>query len=187
MRRFAISLSVAALAVLTVVATVAAASPSPAPAQDQVRTRDTIPVLFGLTQAEIMELRQSGMTLAQIAARQDVGEQTVIDALVGRWAARIEAREAFGAIGAVEALQLKEQLALRAKAMVNQATPGGMQGAAVGAGRGTAGDGTRAANGTGTGGGYMGGRGAGGNGAGGNAGAGNGTCDGTGSARPVNP
>lgn len=189
MRRLAISLSVAALAVLAVAATVSAASPSPTPVPDQVRTRDTIPVLFGLTQTEIMALRQSGLTLAQIAAKQDIAEQTVIDALLARWASRIDAREAFGAITAIEAAQLKEQLALRAKAMVNQAALGGMQGAAVGAGRDAAGNGTQAGNGAGTGagGGYMGGRGTGGNGAGGNAGAGNGTCNGTGAGAPANP
>jgi len=178
MRRLAISLSVAALAILAVAATVSAATPSPTPVQDQIRTRDTMPVLFGLTQAEIMELRQSGLTLAQIAARQDVSEQSVIDALVARWALRIDNRLSYGAIDAVEAARLKEQLALQAKAMVNQTTLGGMRGAAVGGGRGMAGTGTQA----GTGAGYMGGR-----GAGGNAGAGNGVCNGTGAVVPTNP
>jgi DNA gyrase/topoisomerase IV subunit A len=81
----------------------------------------------------------------------------VIDALVARWTTRIDARVANGALTDAVAAELKTQLAVKAKAMVNQAAPGGMRGAAVGAGPGG-----------------MGGR---GNGAGGN---GTGVCDGSG-------
>ena len=166
MRRIAISLSIAALAILTVVAAVSAASPAPTPAQDQVRTRDTLPVLLGLTQAEIMELRHDGLTLAQIAERQKVDPQKLIDALVAHWSARIDVRLAAGALTTDQAAALKTNLAVQAKAMVNQATPGGMQGAAVGAGRGMGAGG-------------MGGGGMGGGRVGGMRGAGNGTCLGT--------
>jgi hypothetical protein len=172
MKRLTISLAIAGLAVLAVVATVSAATPtpSPAPATDQVRARDTLPAILGLSQAQIMELRQDGLTLAQIAERQKVDPQKLIDALVAQWSERIDARVAYGALTADEAAALKTQLALQAKAMVNQAAPGGMRGAAVGAGPGSA-------NGAGM------GRGAGmgaGVGQGFRAGGGTGTCDGTG-------
>jgi hypothetical protein len=136
MKRLTISLAVAGLAVLAVVATVSAASPAPtrAPATDQVRDRDTLPEILGLSQAEIMDLRHDGQTLAQIAERQDVDPQVLIDALVAQWSERIDARVANGALTADEAAALETQLALQAKAMVNQATAGGMRGAAVGAG-----------------------------------------------------
>jgi hypothetical protein len=134
MKRILLSLTVAMIAILAVVATVAAASPAPTAAPDQVRARTTIPRILGLTQAQVMDLRQDGLTLAQIAERQDVDAQRLIDALVAQWGARIDARVANGALTTAEAATLKAQLATRAKAMVNQAEPGGMGGAAVGAG-----------------------------------------------------
>ena len=169
MRRIAISLSIAALAILTVVAAVSAASPAPTPAQDQVRTRDTLPVLLGLTQAEIMELRHDGLTLAQIAERQKVDPQKLIDAIAAQWTARIDARVANGGRTAAEATTLKSQVALRARAMVYQAPTGGMRGAAVGAGPGTIGGGGMGMH----------------QGARNGSGAGDGTCDGTGPHGPA--
>jgi len=174
MRRIAISLSIAALAILTVVAAVSAASPAPTPAQDQVRTRDTLPVLLGLTQAEIMELRHDGLTLAQIAERQKVDPQKLIDALVAQWSARIDVRLAAGALTADQAVALKANLAVQAKGMVNQETLGGMRGAAVGAGRGMGGG---RGMGAGIGGGRMGGM----------HGAGDGTCPGIGPQATATP
>jgi hypothetical protein len=178
MKRLTISLTAGAFAILALVATVAAASPAPTQAGDQVRDRDTIPTILGLTQAEIRELRQDGLTLAQIAERQKVDPQKLIDALVARWSARIDARVANGALTTAEAATLKAQLAVRAKAMVYQAVPGGMGGAAVGAGRGNM-DGGMGGNGMGAG--------MGGNGMGHGAGSGNGTCDGTGPHGPAAP
>jgi hypothetical protein len=81
-----------------------------------------------------MELRQEGLTLAQIAERQQVDPQQLIDALVAQWTVRIDARVANGALTADQATELKSQVAVKANAMVNQAAPGGMRGAAVGAG-----------------------------------------------------
>jgi hypothetical protein len=178
MKRLSLSLAIAGLAVLALVAAAAAASPSPSVTgdQDQVRDRSTIPTILGLTQAEIRELRQDGLTLAQIAERQDVDPQKLIDALTARWSARIDARVENGALTAAEAATLKTQLAVRAKAMVYQAVPGGMGGAAVGAGRGAM-DGAGMGHGANAGGGMGPGAGYGGNG---NAGNGSGTCDGTG-------
>ena len=134
MKRLSLALVGAALAIFAVAATASAAGPSPSPAGDQVRSRDIIPALLGLSQAELMDLRQDGLTLAQIAERQNVVPQKLIDALVQRWTLRIDARAQNGALTTDAAAALKEQVALRATAMVNQAPVGGMQGAAVGAG-----------------------------------------------------
>lgn len=166
MRRLTISLAAAALVILAFVATVAAADPTPTPARDQVRAHDTVATILGLTQAQIQDLRQDGLTLAQIAERQKVDPQKLIDALVAQWTVRIDARVANGGLTAAEATTLKSQLELRAKAMVNQAPMGGMRGQAVGAGPGA-----------------MGGAGMGRNGSG--AGNGSGTCDGNGPHGPA--
>jgi hypothetical protein len=175
MKRLTISLAIAGLAALAVVATVSAASPTPppTPATEQVRTRDTLPDVLGLSQAEIMDLRHDGLTLAQIAERQKIDPQVLVDTLVAQWSERIDARVANGALTADDAAALKTQLALQAKAMVNQAAAGGMRGAAVGAGPGAA---ARGGSGAGM------GRGAGvaGGGMGYRAGGGTGICDGTG-------
>ena len=175
MKRIAISLAVAALAALTVVAAVSAAGPTPTPAAEQVQARDTLPAILGLSQAQIMELRHDGLSLAQIADRQKVDSQKLIDALVDQWGERIDARVANGALSTAEAATLRAQLTVQAKAMVNQVTLGGMRGAAVGAGPGAAGAGNGAGAGRGAGmaaGGAQGAR----NGMG----AGSGLCDGTG-------
>jgi hypothetical protein len=142
----------AALAVLVVAGAALAASPAPSsPAVAPSPAATSAPVtapgrvgapatgsvltdILGLTSAEITALRQQGLTLAQIAERQKVDPQKLIDALVAQWSARIDARLAVGAITADQAKTLKDALAVQAKGMVNQATLGGMRGAAVGAG-----------------------------------------------------
>lgn len=176
MKRLSISLAIAGIAILAVVATVAAASPAPSttPATDQVRARDTIPTILGLSQAQVMDLRHDGLTLAQIAERQQVDPQALVNALTAQWTERIEARVANGTLSTADAEGLKAQVAVQAKAMVNQATVGGMRGAAVGAGPtaavgGHQGAGIGAGMGAGAGMGYRNG-----------AGAGDGVCDGTG-------
>jgi hypothetical protein len=145
------------------VATVAAADPTPSPSATTAAPRgETVAAVLGLTPAEVAALRHEGLSLAQIAQRQNVPVVKVVDALVARWTERIDARVASGAITQAEAAQLKTQLRSRAEAMVSATTPGGMQGAAVGAGPQNGagnGDATRARDGSGT---------------------GSGTCDGTG-------
>ncbi len=164
MKRLTISLTLGALAVLAIATAVFAAGPHMgANAQGQAQT--TLTEVLGLTHDEIADLRQDGMTLAQIATREGVDDQKLIDALKAQWSARIDARVAYGALTADQGTELKAQLETRAKDMVNQATVGGMRGAAVGAGP---------ANGAGNG--YGNGN---GNGAG-RGGHGNGACDGTG-------
>jgi hypothetical protein len=163
MKRLSISLAIAAITVLTVVATVSAAGPMTR-ARDQVQSQTTLSTILGLTSAEVMELRHDGLSLAQIAERQNVDPQKLIDALVAQWSGRIDARVSYGALTTDEAAKLKEQLGLQAKAMVNQTTLGGMHGAAVGAGPGAPGNGN----------GYGGGMGA------GRGGHGHGICDGSG-------
>ncbi len=108
------------------VATGQAAAPAAAPG--------TLAAILGLTDAQVATLRQQGLSLAQIAVRQNVDPQKLIDALVAQWSSRIDARLSVGAITADQAKTLKDALAAQAKAMVNQTTLGGMRGAAVGAG-----------------------------------------------------
>ena len=124
----------AALVVLALAGGVIAASPQPTQAGDQIRDRDTIPTILGLTQAEVMALRHDGLSLAQIAERQKVDPQKLVDALKAQWTERIDVRVANGAITAGEATTLKAQVDLRAKDMVYKVTMGGMRGVAVGAG-----------------------------------------------------
>lgn len=168
MKRLSISLALAALTILALAAAVSAAGPR-ARAGDQVQPQTTLTTILGLTQEQVADLRQDGMTLAQIAEQQNVDPQQLVDALVTQWTARIDARVANGGLTADQATELKAQLALRAKAMVEQVTLGGMRGAAVGAGPDAAvrnGYGHGAGDGTGAGRGL--------------AGSGHGTCDGTG-------
>jgi hypothetical protein len=174
MKRLAISLAIAGLAALAVVATVFAAGPAPTatPAADQVRARDTISGVLGLSQAQVMDLRHDGLTLAQIAERQQVDPQVLVDALTVRWTEQIQERVTNGALSAADAATLRAQVAVQAKAMVNQAAMGGMRGAAVGAGPGAAAGNRGVAPGNGGAGQGMGFR----NGSS----AGNGLCDGSG-------
>ena len=113
-----------------------------------------------------------GCRLAQIAEQQKVDPQKLIDALAAQWSARIDARLAVGALTADQAKTLKDNVAVQAKAMVYQATLGGMRGAAVGAGP----NGTMRGMGGGAGDGANGMAGAGRGGMMRGAGAGNGTC-----------
>jgi hypothetical protein len=154
----------AGLASLVFAATVVAAGPTPSPSAT-TQTRDTVPAVLGLTQAQAQALRHDGQSLAQIAEKQKVDPQRLIDALVARWTSRIDVRVTNGALTADEATKLKAEVQTQATSMVNQVTLGGMQGAAVGAGpQNGAGRGAGMANGTGP-------RGM---------GTGTGTCDGTG-------
>jgi hypothetical protein len=153
----------AGLASLVFAATVVAAGPTPSPSA-ATQARDTVPAVLGLTQAQVQALRHDGQSLAQIAEKQKVDPQRLIDALAARWTSRIDVRVTNGALTADEATKLKAEVQTQATSMVNQVTFGGMQGAAVGAGPRNG-----AARGTGTAG--MGPRGT---------GTGTGICDGTG-------
>lgn len=173
MKKITVILGGASLAILMFVGTVAAAGPSPSPTVVQARDRDAIPTILGLTHAQVMDLRHDGLSLAQIAVRQKVDPQKLVDALRTEWTERIDARVASGAITAAQATQLKAQLDVQARAMVNKTTMGGMRGAAVGAGPGAGHMGADGAGGFG--GGHMGaGAGSGG------MGMGSVDCDGTG-------
>ncbi len=110
---------------------VPAVAPNAAPAAGAAGVLSEI---LGLSNPEIAALRQQGLSLAQIAERQQVDAQKLIDALVNQWSARIDARLAVGAITAEQAETLKGDLAVQARSLVNQVAVGGMRGAAVGAG-----------------------------------------------------
>lgn len=155
----------AGLASLVFAATVVAAGPTPSPSTAQAQTRDTVPAVLNLSQAQVQALRHDGLSLAQIAERQKVDPQRLVDALAAQWTSRIEVRVANGALTTDEATTLGAEVQTRAKSMVNQVTLGGMQGVAVGAGpRNGAAGGSGVGNGPGP-------RGT---------GTGTGTCDGTG-------
>jgi hypothetical protein len=148
MKSIAIPIAGAGLVLLLAAGAVAAASPAPtvsvtiAPAATTAPTATPTPVtsagpiaaILGLTDAQVMGLRQQGLSLAQIAEQQKVDPQRLVDALAAQWSARIDVRLAAGALTADQAKTLKANVAVQAKAMVYQATMGGMRGAAVGAG-----------------------------------------------------
>jgi hypothetical protein len=77
--------------------------------------------ILGLTRDAISDLRKDGLSLAQIAAKQKVDPQKLVDALTAQWTARIEARVQNGALTADQAATLRTQLATRAKDMVFEA------------------------------------------------------------------
>jgi hypothetical protein len=152
MKRLVISLAIAGLAAVGSVAAVSAADPTATPTPAATPAPITAPVvrgpdtgtlsgILGMSQAEIQALRTGGKTLAQIAEDKGIDPQRLVDALAAAWGARIDERVAVGALTADQATALKADLAVRAKAMVNQATMGGMRGAAVGAGPGSMGGG----------------------------------------------
>jgi len=177
MRRLFISTGAAALLAIAVVATVAAAGPMGRAGGAQAAQRagaqsNVIADTLGMTQDAIEDLRHDGLSLAQIAEKQKVDPQKLVDALTKQWTARIEVRVQNGALTTAQATALKVQLATRAKDMVYRTTLGGMQGAAVGAGPASAQGHRNGAGPAGEAGAGMGGR---------SRGAGNGTCDGTGS------
>jgi len=137
MKKLVLPLAGAGLVLLLAVGAVSAATPAPvtptatpAPAA----TPGTVAAILGLTDAQVMAFRQQGLSLAQIAGQQKVDPQKLIDALAAQWTVRIDARVAAGALTADQARTLKANVAVQAKAMVNQTALGGMRGAAVGAG-----------------------------------------------------
>jgi hypothetical protein len=173
-KRTTLAIGAAALAALMLAGTAAAADPTPSPTPAPIRDRDrggTVADVLDLTPAQVRELRLEGLSLAQIAERQKVAVERLVEALTSRWTERIEVRVQRGALTDEQAATLVDDLTTRAETMVNNTAPGGMRGAAVGAGP---------ANGAGPGGGGQMRRGAGGNGPG----TGTGVCDGTGQSRP---
>jgi hypothetical protein len=150
MKKLILSVGGATLAALALAATVVAADPTGTGRMGGGQASAAITTVLGLTREQIMDLRQDGLSLAQIAARQNVDVVKVIDALVGAWNTRIEAREAAGAISAQEAAQLESLARERVTEMVQSTTTGGMGGATVGAGYGRMGGGMMGSgNGTG--------------------------------------
>lgn len=174
MKKLLFSLGGASLAMLVLVGATLAAGPWSGSASDQLRDRDrdrdAIPTLLGLSEAQVRDLRQDGLSLAQIAERQKVDPQKLVDALMARWTERIELRLANGALTADRAAELRSQVEVQARNMVYKTTLGGMHGAVVGAGPQA---GAMQGTGNGQGDGYHGG-------GAGPRGAGTGTCDGSG-------
>ncbi len=150
MRRIIGAIGGAGFAFLLLVPAAFAMGPATSPgAGGHAQTAAAADVL-GLTQAQVSELRHDGLSLAQIAAKQSVDPQKVVDALVARWTERIEVRVENGALTTDQATTLKSALQERATSFVDQTAAGGMAGAAVGAGP-RSGAGARSGSGTGTG------------------------------------
>jgi len=167
MRRLIAAIGGTIFATLLVAGAVAAAGPTQSPPTTKAAAGITMATVLGLTPAQVRDLRDDGLSIAQIAERQKVELDKVVAALVARWTERIDARVASGSLTKAEGDALKAKLQAEAQALVQSTTPGGMQGAAVGAGPANSngsgsgnGDATRARDGSG---------------------AGNGACDGTGS------
>lgn len=170
MRRIITALGGTALASALLVGAVAAADPTATPSAGATTAAQPLTEILHLDAAQIRELRHDGLSLAQIAERQQVALGDVIGALVARWQERIADRVANGALTTTEATTLTTQLQAKATSMVETTAPGGMQGTMVGAGPEAGagnGDTVRARDGSGSSG--VGPR-----------GTGDGTCDGTG-------
>lgn len=137
-RKLIVSLGGASLLALAAVAGVSAAGPNGGTMAGPVGAANggahAVAGVLNLTQAQIAELRASGLSIAQIAERQGIDVQTVIDALGAQWTERIQVRVDNGALTDEQAAALEAQVQARVEAMVNDTATGGMQGAAVGAG-----------------------------------------------------
>jgi hypothetical protein len=136
MKKLLLAVGGAGLIVMAMAATAFAAGPNGLGAAG-----GAIADLLGLSRDEIHDLRADGQSLAEIAKAQDVDPDALVDAMVARWNDRIQARVEAGALSPDEATQLREQVETRAREMVEQTEPGGMGGAAVGAGFGRMGGG----------------------------------------------
>ncbi len=134
MRKWLAAIGGSVFGSLLFVAAVGAAQPTVVPSPTASAGRGTVAQVLSLTQEQIRELRQDGLSLAQIAERQKVSIQSVINVLTAAWQARIDTRVQAGALTTQQATELKAQLQTRATQMVNSTAPGGMRGAAVGAG-----------------------------------------------------
>lgn len=149
MKRFTLALGVAGLAILAFAAVALAAGPGRGAVAGAAGGGTAISDVLGLSQAEIQQQRQEGLSLAQIAEAADVDAQRLVTAFTARWEERISARVEAGALTEAEATELRTQLVLRARDLVYSTATGGMQGAAVGAGPDAAPRANSAASGTG--------------------------------------
>jgi hypothetical protein len=93
-----------------------------------------VAAMLSLTRQQVQEMRRDGQSLSQIALRQKVDPQRLVDVLVAQWTERIDARVQNGGLATAQAAALKTQLAARARDFVDRTAPGGMAGSAVGAG-----------------------------------------------------
>ncbi len=133
MKRPLLALLIAVAAVVAVVGAAVAADGERA--RDRAQDRTEIPELLGLTLEELESLRHDeGLSLAQIALRQGVDPELVVDRLMAEWNERIRVREERGALSPEEAERLREQLELRVRDIVNRAGGTGMRGSAIGGG-----------------------------------------------------
>ena len=186
MRRVIGAVGAAGIAFILLVPAVFAAGPASSPGArgqgqtSDIQANDVAAAVLGLTVEQVRDLRQDGLSLAQIAAQQKVDANRVVQALVARWSERIDVRVQNGGLTSSQATALKTQLQARAEAYVAQTEPGGMAGAAVGAGPGGAGRAAGAGSGSATAGARIGPgpRGT---------GTGTGVCDGTGPHGPGRP
>lgn len=164
MKRWTMAAGIAALALVAMVGTAFAVGPSGAGIREQARQTDTVSEVLGLSQEQVMALRQQGLSLAEIGLQQGVDTETLVTRLTEQARERIAAQVEAGVLQPDEAAQLQAQVEEQVRARISDASLGGqglMLGASLGAG---AGNGPEAST-TGTAGPY---------------GTGTGECDGTG-------
>ncbi len=140
MKRMITATGIATLALVALVGTTLAAGPNGADGYgvaDRQRSRDTdtLTEVLGLSQEEVMDLRQDGLSLAQIAERQGVDVETLAARLTEQARERIATRVENGALTADEATQLQAQLEERVQARIADPAAGGL-GGMLGAGYG---------------------------------------------------
>ena len=132
MKRLMTATGIAVLAVVALVGPTLAAGPygGARGAGDRERLRDTSTVseVLGLSHEQVMALRQDGLSLAQVAERQGVDPETLVDRLTEHARERIAARVVNGALEPEEAAQLQVQLEERVRARVADPAPGGIGG-----------------------------------------------------------
>ncbi|MEW5992237.1 MAG: hypothetical protein AB1736_12945 [Chloroflexota bacterium] len=140
MKRMIMATGIAALALVALVGTALAAGPNGAGGygagdRERLRDTDTLTEVLGLSHEEVMDFRQDGLSLAQIAERQGVDADTLAARLTEQARERIAARVENGALTPDEAAQLQAQLEEQVQARIADPAAGGL-GGMLGAGYG---------------------------------------------------
>jgi len=85
---------------------------------------DTVAELTGLTQDEICDLRQEGMSLVEITAQQGISEDELVDVILAARKAEVEARVEAGTITQEQADFMLQQMEQNTRLAVNRTDAG---------------------------------------------------------------